>query len=87
LASDKTVLLNAALEGRLWSANPESRIAGLASFFGPKITRLAATRHDDNDFKRLPPRQPAQALPDLRKARLAPLYAQRRAYLDLYARE
>jgi hypothetical protein len=43
-------------------------------------------RHADIGFKSLLPRQPAQALPDLRKARLALLYAQRRAYLDLYAR-
>jgi hypothetical protein len=40
--SDKTVSLRAALEWRLRSANSESRIAGLASFLGPKILRLAA---------------------------------------------
>jgi hypothetical protein len=44
-------------------------------------------RHADIDFKRFWPRQPAQALPDLRKTRLVLLYAKRGAYLDMYARE
>jgi hypothetical protein len=34
-----------------------------------KVARLAAT-HADIDFKRLLPRQSAQALPDMREARL-----------------
>jgi len=42
----------------------------------------------DIDFKCILPRQPAQALPDLRKARLALLRPLRwRTHLDLYARE
>jgi hypothetical protein len=45
----------------------------LASFPGPKITWLAATRHADIDFEHLLSRQPAHALPDLRKAILARL--------------
>jgi hypothetical protein len=65
---------------------PESRIAELASFLGPKITRLAATRHADIDFKRLLPRQPAQAVLDMRKARLV-LLRPRRESFRLYARE
>jgi hypothetical protein len=35
--------------------------------------RMAAARHADIAFKRLWPRQPAQALPDLREAGLMPL--------------
>jgi hypothetical protein len=50
--------------------------------------RLAAARHADIDFKRLRSRQPAQALPDLREARLVLLRPlRRRTHLDLYARE
>ena len=44
-------------------------------------------RHADINLKSLLSRQPAQALPDLRKTRLVLLYAQRGAYLDMYARE
>jgi len=36
-------------------------------FSGPKIARLAAMRHADIAFKHLRPRQPAQALTDLRE--------------------
>jgi hypothetical protein len=43
--------------------------------------------HADINFKRLLPRQPAQAVPDLWEAGLVLFYAQRGAYLDLYARE
>jgi hypothetical protein len=50
--------------------------------------RLAAARHADIDFKCLRSRQPAQALPDLREARLVLLRPlRRRTHLDLYARE
>ena len=44
-------------------------------------------RHADIDFKRLLPRQPAQALPDLRKAGLVRFYSRRGAHLNMYARE
>jgi hypothetical protein len=38
---------------------------------------LAATRHAVIDFKRFWPRQPAQALPNLREAGLVRIYARR----------
>jgi len=44
-------------------------------------------RHADINFKHLLPRQPAQALPNLREARLVLFYARRGAHLDMYARE
>jgi hypothetical protein len=44
-------------------------------------------RYADIDFKRLLPRQQAQALPDLREARLARICSRRGTHLDMYARE
>jgi hypothetical protein len=43
-------------------------------------------RHADIDIKRLLPRQSAQALPDLREARLVHLCPRRGTHLYMYAR-
>src|SRR5262249_23977403 len=84
MTSDKTLLLKTAHDG---SSDLLVRRAVMVSFLDSKIMRLAAMRHADIEFKHLWPRQPAQALPDLREAGLVRIYARRRTHLDMYARE
>jgi hypothetical protein len=51
-----------------------------------KTMRLTAKRHADIDFKSVRPRQPAQALPNLREAGLVRV-CPRREFVSVYARE